>query len=47
MRRCIQLAGAAGAAGEVPVGAIVARDGVILEEGQNRCVERRSPIAHA
>ncbi|MCA8950045.1 MAG: tRNA adenosine(34) deaminase TadA [Planctomycetes bacterium] len=45
--RCLELARAAEAAGEVPVGAVVVVDGVALGEGRNRVEERRSPLAHA
>lgn len=47
MRRCLVLAEASGVADEVPVGALVVREGQILGEGRNRCEERRSPLAHA
>lgn len=38
---------AAGARGEVPVGAVVMRDGAILASAGNRTLERRDPTAHA
>jgi tRNA(adenine34) deaminase len=47
MGRCLELAAAAAAAGEVPVGALVVQDGRILGEGQNRCEELTDPLAHA
>lgn len=47
MARCLELARAAMARDEVPVGAVLAREGRILGEGHNRCEERRSPLAHA
>jgi tRNA(adenine34) deaminase len=47
MRRCLELAREADAAGEVPVGALVARDGEVLGWGRNRCVAARSALAHA
>ncbi len=47
MARCLELAAAAAASGEVPVGAVVVRDGRILGEGQNRCEELVNPLAHA
>lgn len=37
----------AGADGEVPVGAVVVRDGSILARGRNRIEARRDPSAHA
>lgn len=47
MERCLDLARAAADRGEVPVGALVLRDGVELAAEGNRCVEQRSPLAHA
>src|SRR5688572_30018048 len=47
MRRCVQLAEAAAARDEVPVGAIVVLDDRVLGEGSNRCEELVSPLAHA
>ncbi len=38
---------AAGAAGEVPVGAVVVRDGVLLARGRNQVEALRDPTAHA
>ena len=35
------------AAGEVPIGAVVVRDGVVLGEGANRPIASRDPTAHA
>ena len=46
MRRCLEMARRALAAGEVPVGAIVVRDGVI-GEGCERTRELLDPAAHA
>ena len=47
MRRALDLAKAAAAAGEVPIGAVVSRDGVILGEGENRNRRDNDPTAHA
>lgn len=47
MARCVELARAAAARGEVPVGAMVVREGVILGADHNRCEEHRDPTAHA
>lgn len=47
LRRCLELAQAADAADEVPVGAIVVVDGAVVGEGRNRVEELRSPLAHA
>ena len=38
---------AAAARGEVPVGAVVTRDGVVLARAGNRTLELRDPTAHA
>lgn len=38
---------AAAAQGEVPVGAVVVRDGAILGRGQNRVIRDSDPTAHA
>ena len=37
----------AAAAGEVPIGAVVARDGQIIARGQNRVLRDLDPTAHA
>jgi len=47
MRRALELAREAAAAGEVPVGAVVVRDGHIIGEGFNRPVGLHDPSAHA
>jgi tRNA(adenine34) deaminase len=47
MEEAIQLAIEAGSAGEVPVGAVVVSEGVVLGRGRNRMVERSDPRAHA
>jgi len=47
MRRALELAREAEAAGEVPVGALVVRDGEIIAEGFNRPISTRDPTAHA
>ena len=47
MKEALDLAKAAGAAGEVPVGAIVVRDGRIIGRGSNRPLESHDPTAHA
>ena len=47
MGRCLVLAREAGAAQEVPVGAVVTVAGRIVAEGRNRTRERRDPMAHA
>ena len=45
--RCLELAAAAAAAEEVPVGAVVVIDGKMVGEGHNRVEASRSPLAHA
>lgn len=47
MRRALELASAAAAAGEVPVGAVVVKDGVVVGEGFNQPISSRDPTAHA
>lgn len=47
MRRALALADEAGAAGEVPVGALIVRQGEVLGEGRNRTIEDADPTAHA
>lgn len=47
MRVALELASAAQAAGEVPVGAIVVKDGVIIGRGYNQPISGRDPTAHA
>ncbi|MGH1538383.1 MAG: tRNA adenosine(34) deaminase TadA, partial [Gammaproteobacteria bacterium] len=47
MARALQLADAAEALGEVPVGALLVRDGVVLGEGFNQPIHDNDPTAHA
>ena len=47
MARALELAGQARQAGEVPVGAVVVRDGEILGEGYNQPIAGHDPCAHA
>jgi tRNA(adenine34) deaminase len=47
MRRALDEARAAAADGEVPVGAVVTRDGALLGVGRNRMRETSDPTAHA
>ena len=47
MREALLLAGEAAAAGEVPVGAVVVRDGEIVGRGFNRPISSHDPTAHA
>ena len=47
MREALTLAAEAGAAGEVPVGAVVVRDGRVIGRGFNRPVTSNDPSAHA
>jgi tRNA(adenine34) deaminase len=47
MRRALELARQAEAAGEVPVGAVIVRDGVIVAEGWNHPIGACDPTAHA
>ena len=47
MQRAIELARAAAAAGEVPVGAVVVHERKIIGEGWNRPIATHDPTAHA
>jgi tRNA(adenine34) deaminase len=47
MQEALALAREAGAAGEVPVGAVVVKDGAVVGRGHNRPVSTRDPTAHA
>lgn len=47
MQHALQLAAQAAAEGEVPVGAVVVRDGEVLGEGWNRPIAAHDPTAHA
>jgi tRNA(adenine34) deaminase len=47
MARALELAHQAAMLGEVPVGAVVVRDGVVLGEGHNLTVTQADPTAHA
>lgn len=47
MRRALELARAAEAAGEVPVGAVLVQDGEVISEGYNRPISSADPTAHA
>ncbi len=47
MRQALTLATRAAEAGEVPVGALVVREGEVIGRGRNRREENRDPLAHA
>ncbi len=47
MRHALELAKMAQDAGEVPVGAVVVRDGMIIGRGFNAPISRHDPSAHA
>lgn len=47
MKRAIELAGMSAAEGEVPVGAVVVKDGVIVGEGRNRRELGKNALYHA
>jgi tRNA(adenine34) deaminase len=47
MARALELAREAEQAGEVPVGAVIVKDGVIVGEGWNRPISTNDPTAHA
>src|SRR5258708_21491675 len=47
MRQALELAGTALEAGEVPVGAVVVRQGLVIGRGWNSPISRNDPTAHA
>jgi tRNA(adenine34) deaminase len=47
MQRALQLAKQAEAEGEVPVGAVMVKDGEMIAEGQNQPISQSDPTAHA
>lgn len=47
MREALELARQAAQAGEVPVGAVVVKDGAIVGRGMNRPIAGHDPSAHA
>ena len=47
LSRALELARMAEAAGEVPVGAVIVKDNVIIGEGWNRPISTSDPTAHA
>ncbi len=47
MRAALELAQQAGQSGEVPVGAVVVKDGEIIGRGSNAPIGRHDPSAHA
>lgn len=47
MRRALSLAKRAARRGEVPIGAVLAKDGEVLAEAHNQVEERGDPTAHA
>ena len=47
MREALALASQAGKAGEVPVGAVVVKDGQVIGRGYNRPITTSDPTAHA
>ncbi len=47
MQRALALARRAGEADEVPVGALLVKDGAIIAEGWNRPISNADPTAHA
>jgi len=47
MQHALELAQAAAQAGEVPVGAIIVKDGVVIGRGSNAPIGTHDPTAHA
>lgn len=47
MRQALRLAEEAARAGEVPVGCVIVREGVVVARGRNRREEKHSALSHA
>jgi tRNA(adenine34) deaminase len=47
MQHALQLAGNAEQSGEIPVGAVLVKDGVVVGEGWNQSIQLNDPSAHA
>jgi len=47
MRQALELAREAAAAGEVPVGCVIVRDGAVIGRGRNRREEKQQVVSHA
>jgi tRNA(adenine34) deaminase len=47
MRRALELATLAAREGEVPVGAVLVKEGQLIAEGRNRPIANHDPTAHA
>ena len=47
MEQALELAREAAAAGEVPVGCVIVREGLVVGRGRNRREETRTAAAHA
>jgi tRNA(adenine34) deaminase len=47
MREALREAAEAGGAGDIPVGAVVEKDGLIIGRGRNRTETEKDPTAHA
>ena len=47
MQQALRLARGAGSRGEVPIGAVAARAGVVVARASNATVRRKDPTAHA
>ena len=47
MYECLKLAEKSASAGEIPVGAVIVKDGVIIGKGRNMREEKNSVLSHA
>ena len=47
MRRALELAAQAAAEGDVPVGCVIVRDGVVVGQGRNRRETEKTALGHA
>ena len=47
MQQALQMAQEANAKGEVPIGALLVKEGHVIARAHNQCIERCDPTAHA
>lgn len=47
MRKALELAKKAASEGEIPVGAVVVKDCVVIGSGHNKCESEKNPLLHA
>ena len=47
MREALELAKKAASEGEIPVGAVIVKDGQVIGKGYNKCEAMKNPLLHA